>query len=329
MHGAIAWLFRTRWGLAQQLAKIDSELQSSDPPPNRGWFVNGRGQTFTVVCGPVRFQMGSAGGEKKENQVDPETLHECVIPRSYAIATTEVTVAQFRAFLKDLKQFIPEDPPFAPRVSPTSDSPWHGAQWFEAILYCRWLSDQEKIPEDEMCFPAIPAIIKSLQEGKLDLSPRTIAKTGYRLPSEAEWEFACRAGSKTPWFFGRGLALLADYARFLDSSGPSGASDVEARGRTDPVGRLKPNGLGLFDTYGNLREWCLDAFKPYPTQDQKPVNVIDSSFLDPAAAGDWLRVVRGGSFVDPAEWTRSAYRNAAQADQRMLSTGFRVARTVH
>ena len=333
LHGAIAWLFRARWGLAPDLLKVDSEVHSRDPVPNRGWFVNGQNQTLTVVRGPVRFQMGAArDDDDKQKRVEKETLHERVIPRSFAIATTEVTVAQFRAFLKDLKKFIPEDPPFDPRVSPTDDSPWHGAQWFEAILYCRWLSEQEKIPENEMCFPPIPEIIKSLQEGKLNLSPATIAKTGYRLPSEAEWEFACRAGSSAPWFFGREAALLTDFANFLAVPAASGAREADAQRGTKPVGLLKPNDFGLFDVCGNLREWCLDAFKPYPDVERAVAGklnvIIDTTFKDPEAAGDWFRVVRGGCFVDPAEWTRSAYRNAAQADQRILSTGFRVARTV-
>jgi formylglycine-generating enzyme required for sulfatase activity len=323
LHGAIAWLLRARWNQGEALRDIDRAIQSRDPAGTRGWFVNGRGETFTLVRDPQQFRMGSASGEKE--QLDPETPHDRVIPRSFAIATTEVTVARYREFVQANRAIFSNGLILYPRVSPTDDCPVHGVSWFEAILYCRWLSDQEKIPEEQMCFPPIPDLLESLRQGRLDLGRARLQRAGYRLPSEAEWEFACRAGTTTSWFFGRASSLLPEYARFLGNSGAASPAEAESQGRTDRVGRLKPNDLGLFDVYGNVREWCLDAFKPYPNAQGA---VVDATFQDPATVGDYNRVARGGSFADPAGWTRSAFRNGWVADQHVLTIGFRVARTV-
>ena len=120
----------------------------------------------------------------------------------------------------------------------------------------------------------------------------------YRLPTEAEWEYACRAGTKTP------------YAGNPDAMGWYAAN---SKNQTHPVGQREPNGFGLYDMNGNVWEWCQSKYKPYPYQaTDGRENVQDSD----------VRVLRGGSWESSASSTRSAYRRRVVPDRR--SIGFRI-----
>ena len=129
----------------------------------------------------------------------------------------------------------------------------------------------------------------------------------YRLPTEAEWEYACRAGSKGRFCFGDEEAKLGEY---VWNGGNSGS-------KTHPVGKKKPNALGLYDMHGNVWEWCQDWYGDYPT----------SQVTDPTGpkAGE-NRVLRGGSWSNDAKYVRSASRNRYGPDYRNYGAGFRVAR---
>ena len=127
----------------------------------------------------------------------------------------------------------------------TDDSPQTGVTWYVAAEYCNWLSEKDGIPPDQHCY-------EKNEQGGIDEGMRTKDKyrphlrTGYRLPSEAEWEFACRAGTITRFSFGESDALLADYAW----------CNVNSENHAWPVAGLKPNDLGLFDMHGNVWQWC-------------------------------------------------------------------------
>jgi formylglycine-generating enzyme required for sulfatase activity len=142
---------------------------------------------------------------------------------------------------------------------------------------------------------------------------RVIDGGGFRLPTEAEWEYACRAGTTTPFHFGNDLdGTMANF----DGSSPYGSgSKVASRRETVPVGSFNPNGWGLYDMHGNVWEWCQDAKRKY-TSDL----VIDPEGVDHAQS----RALRGGSWRDHARTCRSAYRNAFQPGMRDLSIGFRI-----
>lgn len=133
------------------------------------------------------------------------------------------------------------------------------------------------------------------------------AKTGrqFVLPTEAQWEFACRAGTTTPWYFGDRETALPDH----------GWVGANAQGRTHPVGMKPPNPWGLHDLYGNVWEWVADWYaNPYPTGDA----------IDPAGpATGTARVLRGGAWGDDAWQARSAYRNSMGPDQGNPGSGFR------
>jgi formylglycine-generating enzyme required for sulfatase activity len=131
VHAAVDWLLR-RWGQAAAVQKIDQELQSPRALGGRGWHVNGQGQTFTVVAGPVEFVMGTAG--PLAAAFGNEGQHRRRIARSFAIATKEVTVDQFRRFRENHKVIE--------QYARTGNSPVNLVSWYEAAAYCNWLSAQ-------------------------------------------------------------------------------------------------------------------------------------------------------------------------------------------
>ncbi len=150
----------------------------------------------------------------------------------------------------------------------------------------------------------------------MKMTAKYLERTGYRLPTEAEWEYTCRAGAETGYSFGESDDLLGKYAWYSGNS-PN---------RSQPAGSLRPNDLGLFDMHGNAWEWCQDASKPYgkgvdgkAIQDIEDIRDINSKES---------RVLRGGSFLYLASVVRSANRNNPVPTNRSNDFGFRPARTL-
>ncbi len=137
-------------------------------------------------------------------------------------------------------------------------------------------------------------------------------RKGYRLPTDAEWEFSCRAGTSTGYCFGTPWELLEKYGWYNKNSPNT----------TQPVGSLKPNDLGLFDLHGNIWEWCQDTFKE-PGRD-KTSNVMNMST---AIANKDPRILRGGAFVNLPAYVRSATRIRYAPSDRDSLGGFRPSRT--
>jgi formylglycine-generating enzyme required for sulfatase activity len=143
-----------------------------------------------------------------------------------------------------------------------------------------------------------------------------LSLTGYRLPTEAEWEYACRAGAVTSRHYGETEELLARYGRYLKNSGE----------RTWPVGSRMPNDLGLFDMHGNVYSWCQETYLgDYPTT--KSEEIIEDKEDICTINVQKSRVLRGGSFSDRASLVRSAHRGRDVPTDRALDVGFRPART--
>ena len=144
---------------------------------------------------------------------------------------------------------------------------------------------------------------------------RLSQRTGkmYRLLTEAEWEYACRAGTETIWSFSNEPAQIKDYAWFSQN----------AVSQTRPVGQLKPNAWGLYDMHGNVWEWCQDVYHQdfYGRSRQIVSNPLSSD-------GGWSRVLRGGSWNCEPVFMRSAYRYSYDHAFRHSSIGFRLARTI-
>jgi formylglycine-generating enzyme required for sulfatase activity len=245
LHGAVEWLLR-RWGAGEAVVQADKAVACKEserkPGDARQWYVNGQGQTLVIVPAGGKFWMGSRGYEADRIPIN-EPLHPVRIPRSFAIAAKEVTVEQFLKFRWDHR--------YMAKYSPRPDGPIINVTWYEAAAYCNWLSEKEGVPKEEWCY--VPNLAGQYGP-EMRLAPGYLSKKGYRLPTEAEWEYACRAGTVTSRFYGHAEELLGDYAWYSKNTNNE---SVRAGGL------LKPNDLGLFDLYGNALEWVLDPVLLY------------------------------------------------------------------
>jgi formylglycine-generating enzyme required for sulfatase activity/serine/threonine protein kinase len=304
-HSAVDWLLRRRWRRDEDLARIDRELRGKTNP-GRDWHINAEGQAFAIIRGPIEFQMGSAPPESGREY--DETYHRVHIERSFAVATREVTVAQFRRSLGGDTAPRPDRDQAIARYAPAPECPMVGVTWYEAARYCNWLSKVDGLPEDQWCY------IEPIGPGMV-LPPDYLRRRGYRLPTEAEWEYACRSGTASSRFFGNQASRLGEYCWYAENSGE----------QTHPVGTLKPNDLGLFDMHGNVWEWGQDPFEMIdPAQpDLKRFDEERTRAVEAAS----IRVLRGGSFNYQAVYLRSADRDWNLPGSRIGAYGFRVART--
>jgi serine/threonine protein kinase len=179
-HSAIDWVLRQGWSAGGELTAIDRGLCGLEVPSDRNWFINSSGQTFAIVRGPVSFRMGTVPGSDPYAGGD-EPPHVRTITRSFAIATREVSLADFRLFLKDNLDLLPIfDRPSVRMRIPSDECAVGAITWYDAARYCNWLSAREGIPEVEWCYPKLIGGGKTLPENALE-------RTGYRLPTEAEY----------------------------------------------------------------------------------------------------------------------------------------------
>jgi formylglycine-generating enzyme required for sulfatase activity len=226
-----------------------------------------------------------------------------------------VTLGQFRSFREGHK--------YNKVYSPSDDHPANIVTWYDAAAYCNWLSKQEGIDEAQWCYE--PRKGKELRDWSAEaygegmkLKPNYLELEGYRLPSEAEWEYACRAGAVTSRYYGEAEDLLGRYAWY-------------ARNSLDrwmpPVGSLKPNDLGLFDTLGNALEWCQEGYARYDPAEfgRASEDKEDKRDINDKPPG---RLLRGGSFGNQSPLVRCANRYGHVPTHQSSFCGFRPARTI-
>jgi formylglycine-generating enzyme required for sulfatase activity len=286
-----------------ELPELRTSPQRRDDLNRRRWYVSEAGHTMVLIDGPVEFMMGSPDSEPVRQKQD--VMHRRVLPRSFALASREVTVDQFQRFANEKRGSAHE---FNEHFSPHRDGPMISLSWFDAVQYCNWLSDKEGLPR---CY--LPNDRGEFSEGmRIDLD--AVTKGGYRLPTDAEWEYACRAGSVTSRHYGYAPDLLRQYEWYVNTSGFCARS----------CGTLLPNDLGLFDMLGNVSEWCHDRHRDqFPRLNELVYDVIGAEVV----MGE-KRNMRGETYAMIPDGLRSAAHAWYDPTEVKADFGFRPARTI-
>lgn len=250
------------------LFQLDCQLLAQSPEE----FTNSIGMKFVLIPKGT-FTMGSPTSEKERNT--NERQHQVTISKEYYLGVTEVTQEQYKRVIGINLSNFQDD-----KVEGSSlNHPVDGVSWAEAIAFSKNLSE---LPAEK-------------NAGRV-----------YRLPTEAEWEYACRAGSKSAYCFAESSKSLGDYAWSLSNS----------NNRTHSVGEKKANAWGLHDMHGNVWEWCSDFYGDYPV----------GSVNDPTGPREGsYRVFRGGSWELGAAVCRSASRSWNTPLLQYHAIGFRLA----
>lgn len=254
-------------------------------------------EDFALISGGT-FQMGSPESEPWRS--GDETAHTVTLSGFY-ICQYEVTQADYQAVMGGNPSNFSGD-----------DLPVENVSWMDAIRYCNTRSTQEGLT---------PAYTVDGQNASWDRSAN-----GYRLPTEAEWEYACRAGTDTP--FNTETSISAEEANYWghypylieDNYFTQGNLETKPgvyRESTVSVGSFQPNAWGLYDMHGNVGEWVWDWYGPYETGEQ-----TDST----GPASGTRRVYRGGGWNDFAKNLRSAYRATLPPDSASFNIGLRLVR---
>jgi len=250
------------------MIQLGSQVHAQSPKE----FTNSIGMKLVLIPKGT-FMMGSP--ESEVGHQENESQHEVTISKDYYLGAFEVTQTQYQTVTGN----NPSCYQGALVGNQNADLPVENVSWDDAVEFCKKLSD---LPEEK-------------KAGRV-----------YRLPTEAQWEYACRAGSKTIYSFDDEEGLLPEYGWFKRNSSQ----------RTHTVGLLEPNAWGLYDMHGNVWEWCSDWYGEYPK------NAV-SDPIGPTMGTDCVN--RGGCWLYQAASCRSASRNWAKPSYRDGLLGFRVA----
>jgi formylglycine-generating enzyme required for sulfatase activity len=266
--------------------------------------TNSIGIKFAYIP-PGKFKMGSPGGEKEREFYEVE--HEVEITKGFYLGVYEVTQKQYREVMKHNPSYFSKDGEKGKIAGTYSSEPAGGKTKVEGM-------NTDDFPVDNVSWDDAQEFIKRLNA----LAKEKKEKRLYRLPSEAEWEWACRGGSAVKTTFHFGNSLSSTQANFNGGYPYGGAEKGKYLDRTCKVGSYKANGFGLYDMHGNVYEWCHDTYdaKFYSISPKRdPVHTAKASG----------RVVRGGSWADSGRNCRSASRIWYQPTYRLNHFGFRVA----
>jgi formylglycine-generating enzyme len=247
-----------------------------------------------VWCPPGKFTMGSPSAEKQSRR--DESRVRVTLTKGFWLGQHEVTQLELRRVMQTAP-WSGED-----YVKEGDNYPATYVDWDDAKTFCKKLTEQEH------------------SAGRLPLAWQ------YTLPTEAEWEYACRAGTTTRYSFGDDPSALPEYGWFEKNARAAGEEYAHR------VGQKKANGFGLYDMHGNVMEWCRDWYSDKLPGGTDPVGSVEQATDTPdapaakgSATGGPARVFRGGSWFHPAGFERSAARGERQPYFSLFNLGFRVA----
>jgi formylglycine-generating enzyme required for sulfatase activity len=293
-------------GTDRLLRKLNIQLHKNDmievvPESGTGnknsamnsWRINNHGMALIRIASGQEFVSGSPENEQGRNE-NLEFQVARAIDYPFEIGAKEVGKSEFFGLIQEAKY------KYRKEWLATDDPSINDVSFYDAARFCNELSNSEDISEDQWCYEIDPATSKAI------LKPDFIKLHGYRLPTEVEWEFACRAGTVSAYCFGNVQDHLSDYANYSWSR----------KDKMMPRGSYRPNFLGLFDMHGNVMEWAHGS-----VNQREGKNVA-------GPISDTDGVLRGGPWHNGPAWCRSAARNEGVLTNKGFSTGFRVARTI-
>lgn len=249
---------------------------------------------FVRIAGGT-FSQGSPPGDP--NHEADELQRNVTVSHAFYLQTTPVTKGQYAAFVAETSYRTEAE------RGESGGSGWNGSELVQKKEYT-WKTPGFPQTDDN------PVVLVTYADA-ISFTSWASAKTGrtFRLPTEAEYELAARAGTTTAWYGGDVAAQAEELGWFKSNAGNG----------TRPVGLKKPNAFGLYDMAGNVYEWCTDVYAPYPTGD-----VTDPEAKTPAAGEPLRRVLRGGSWLKDPKRGRSAARYRNTPGSRNADNGFRV-----
>ena len=291
-----------REALVQLSAPVPGEVSS-----------NSIGMSFAYLPAD-EFLMGAPKGEAGAGG-DEQPQHRVKFTQPFHLGVYQVTQGQFAAVLK-------RNPSHFQKVSgqQTANFPVEQVTWFDAIEFCNALSQPEgrqpcyQIANIQRADGNFISAVNVTPVSRVASAPGLF---GYRLPTEAEWEYACRAGTTTPFHFGK--ELNGKQAN-VDGNHPYGtATKGQYLQRTTTVGSYAKNAFGLFDMHGNVWEWCEDVYHDTAYAGRS------GTTTDPKVTrGSEFRVLRGGGWLYSSHFARAACRSRSTPDRRSSRYGFRV-----
>ena len=269
----------------------------------------------TVWIPAGTFWMGSSDGSGTPGNPSPaegysneeRPRHEVTLTGFY-MGKYQVTQEQYFAVMKTNPSSFSSSPATG---EIQGKRPVENVSWYDVLVFCNKLSEKEGLTPayriNSSTDPDDWGAVPTSSNGIWDAVEIVSGSIGYRLPTEAQWEYACRAGTTTAWFHGDAEAGLENYAWY----------DINSNYMTHQVGLKTDNAFGLYDMHGNVYEWCWDRYGSYPSTAQTdPEGAVSGS----------SRVLRGGGWAYDASLLRSAYRNNYGPSYRSRGIGLRVAR---